>query len=103
MRWCRFSLPRRVGLVSRNIIEVLSLGQNFATSKQSRDTGGLILKNCRTSDEDLQTGFIQGVAFICDKLVQQNESNIPARYMKALLDLKKDENIIITKADKGGA
>ena len=50
----------------------------------------------------MEKGFKQGVLACCKALSDHKPRNIPKRFEKALSDLRKDVNIIITSADKGG-
>lgn len=81
--------------------EVLSLGSNFDTGVNKNSLSSLISKNYKWQESDIDKGFQQGILACCNILSKKN-SILPKRYLIALTSLKKDESIIIKKADKGG-
>ena len=61
-----------------------------------------IMKNYRYSDNDLDKGFVQGLTATCAAFAGKEKHSLPRRYLKALKELSKDEDTIVTTADKGG-
>ena len=93
-------------LSSRNLTDIeteaLSLGLKFDVGTTKRDLLDYVVANQRWADNDLEVGFKQGVIACCMASAAKSKPSIPRRYVKALQNLGKDNNIIITSADKGG-
>ena len=87
--------------LSQNETEALSFGLKFATgiSKKS-EVCDTIIKNYHSQDTDFEKGFIQGI--ITSSLSSTNETSLPRRYITALKNLSKRQDITITSSDKGG-
>ena len=82
--------------------ESLSLGLKFATGTESHTSlMELFKKNYRTQDSEFDRGFIQGI--LISNYKQNPDPIIPKRYIDALKNLSKNNNIRITPSDKGGA
>ena len=64
------------------------------------DNIDIITCNYRHSDIDFLQGFIQGILTVA--LNEPSSPTLPKRYIQALRDLSKDNNIRVTSADKGG-
>ncbi|XP_076057217.1 uncharacterized protein LOC143034752 [Oratosquilla oratoria] len=82
--------------------EVLSLGLKFDTGNDQDSYAELVSRNYKWNDTDVDKGFKQGILLCCKAFSDNKTSQIPRRYKKALQDLKNDQEIIITQADKGG-
>ena len=82
--------------------EVLSYGLKFDSGKDRLTLVEHVSKNYKSSDTNVDKGFIQGVLTCCKILADKECNSLPKRYQEALKDLAKDDSIIITSADKGG-
>ena len=82
-------------------LEALGLGLKFATGANNNNISHLLYKNYRQSDSEFNKGFIQGILSVTS-LPSDAETTIPKRYMIALKNLAKNNNIKIMSADKGG-
>ena len=88
--------------LSSNEMEALSYGLKFDSGKDRLTLVEHISKNYRSSDTNVDKGFIQGVLTCCKILADKECNRLPRRYQAALEKLAKDDSIIITPADKGG-
>ncbi|XP_076037064.1 uncharacterized protein LOC143022637 [Oratosquilla oratoria] len=82
--------------------QALSLGLKFDIGFQKKDFTEYVESNYRWGDSDIEKGFKQGVITCFHALARSNQCTIPKRYRLALEELGKDDNLIITSADKGG-
>ncbi|XP_076036062.1 uncharacterized protein LOC143022012 [Oratosquilla oratoria] len=88
--------------LSKTETQVLSLGLKFDTGLYGKQYGESINKNYRWDEKDVEKGFKQGVISCYHALANNNECSLPRRFMKALEDLSRRTDILITQADKGG-
>ena len=108
--WKKFSLTDNVVNVSDvhlNIYEteLLGLGLNFALQPVKNNAMDYIVgfdKFMASHNYKNEFSCIKGALLQCVLDCLENKSGLPLRYQLAMNSLKKRENIIITKADKGG-
>ena len=81
---------------------LLFYGLKFDSGKDRLTLVEHVSKNYKSSDTNVDKGFIQGVLTCCKILADKECNSLPKRYQEALKDLAKDDSIIITSADKGG-
>ena len=109
---CRRSRWTRVGrrelltnISSTNLTEeetqALSLGLKFDTGRDRRPAIDYFVAN-HHSDSDVERGFIQGLVAATTSLSKVQQPSLPLRFVKALERLGRNNNLHITKADKGG-
>ncbi|XP_076062506.1 uncharacterized protein LOC143037831 [Oratosquilla oratoria] len=60
------------------------------------------MKNYNWKEDDIDIGFKQGVLFCCTLASKSNPPTIPRRFQVALEELRNNQDIVVTKADKGG-
>ena len=82
--------------------EALSLGLKFDSGIDQCSYMGHVDRNYKWNDSDAEKGFIQGILAVCKTLADNEPSSLPKRHLKALEELAKDDNIVVTQADKGG-
>lgn len=82
--------------------EALSLGLKFDTGDDRKKYAEYVSKNYEYSDSDVNKGFTQGVIACYKALAEKQPNTLPFRYKRALIDLNKNKDIVITQADKGG-
>ena len=93
-------------LSSRNLSKTekaaLSLGLKFDTGIQPKTFIHSATRNYRWNDNDVDKGFYQGLTACLSYTAEREPPALPKRYIKALQELGKTSNIVITQADKGG-
>ncbi|XP_076034579.1 uncharacterized protein LOC143021171 [Oratosquilla oratoria] len=62
----------------------------------------MLKKNYNWRDSELENGFKQGLILCCSLASRKREPAIPRRYTRALKELRDNNDILITTADKGG-
>ncbi|XP_076056373.1 uncharacterized protein LOC143034326 [Oratosquilla oratoria] len=82
--------------------EALSLGLKFSTGINHKTTADYVEKNYNWRDSELENGFKQGLILCCSLASRKREPAIPRRYTRALKELRDNNDILITTADKGG-
>ena len=108
--WSKFSLTDNVVNVSdepltRYEAELLGLGLNFALHPMKNNAMDYIVgfdKLMASHNYNSEFSCIKGVLLQGILECLKNRSGLPKRFQLAMESLKKKENIIITKADKGG-
>ena len=78
--------------------EALSFGPKFDTGKQKKDLADTLITNHRWHDSYIDQGLVLATVVSA----KGTQSSLPRRYIRALKDLRNDQSIIITTADKGG-
>ena len=82
--------------------EVLSLGPKFDTGTQKSDLADWLIANHRWNDPSTDQGVMQGLVMATHTSAKSTPSSLPHRYLAALKNLRSDESIRLTNADKGG-
>ncbi|XP_076067692.1 uncharacterized protein LOC143040485 [Oratosquilla oratoria] len=82
--------------------QALSLGLKFSTNNNTKKLSDYIKKNYNWREDDIDIGFKQGVLFCCTLASKFNPPTIPRRFQVALEELCNNQDIVVTKADKGG-
>ncbi|XP_076061529.1 uncharacterized protein LOC143037282 [Oratosquilla oratoria] len=82
--------------------QALSLGLKFSTNNNTKKLSDYIMKNYNWKEDDIDIGFKQGVLFCCTLASKSNPPTIPRRFQVALEELRNNQDIVVTKADKGG-
>ncbi|XP_076035385.1 uncharacterized protein LOC143021660 [Oratosquilla oratoria] len=82
--------------------EPLSLSLKFSTGINHKTTADYVEKNYNWRDSELVNGFKQGLKLCCSLASRKREPAIPRRYARALKELRDNNDILITTADKGG-
>lgn len=82
--------------------EALSLGFKFGSGINKKDYIDYAIRNFRYNESGVDKGIKQGIVLCCAAAVATEKPSLPRRYVKALKELKRNENIVITTADKGG-
>ncbi|XP_076036929.1 uncharacterized protein LOC143022546 [Oratosquilla oratoria] len=60
------------------------------------------MKNYNWKEDDIDIGFKQGVLLCCTLASKSSPPAIPRRFRIALEEPRNNQNIVVTKADKGG-
>jgi len=82
--------------------QALSLGLKFDTGSLSKGMADFIESNYRRNLSAIERGFLQGVVTCAVASAKGRKPAIPARYIKALQELGRDDSVVIAPADKGG-
>ncbi|XP_076061606.1 uncharacterized protein LOC143037352 [Oratosquilla oratoria] len=82
--------------------QALSLGLKFDTGTNTKQLSQYLEKNYKWRTNDIDIGFIQGILLCCTIAAKDRHPAIPRRFIMALNELQRNENILITTADKGG-
>ena len=89
-------------VLSNNEKQALSLGLKFDSGKDRYTFAEHVNRNYKWNDSETEKGFVQGILTCFKALADNEKSYLPRRYTEALKNLAKNEQIVITQADKGG-
>ncbi|XP_076030074.1 uncharacterized protein LOC143018524 [Oratosquilla oratoria] len=82
--------------------QALSLSPKFETGTNTKQLSQYPEKNYKWRTNNIDIDFIQGILLCCTFAAKDRHPPIPRRFIMALNELRRNENNIITTADKGG-